>query len=137
MKAKGWILTVAIIIICSVIAISRNGNIASGKTINGSAAATTQSPGYHYVMNQITLSREWSSMPVQINNGQTINYLIKRGQATEYEVRDADHPERVYKFHPWEIIHTDMTPIYNWQWRVSGDITSGPVVLEYNIGTLY
>ena len=139
MNKKGWILTVVIVFVCLIVAVSRNGNNAFGKTTNGSGVTSTQNqpPPGHYVSKQIVLSREWSSEPVQISNGQTINYVVRRGLATEYEVRDKDYPERVYKFHSGEIIHTDNAPIYNWQWRVSGNVNSGPVVLEYTIGTLY
>ena len=73
----------------------------------------------------------WSEPAVATEDQQGMDFYIIHGRATAYEVRDAKHPEVVYKFHPGEAINTSGHRISKWQWRVSGQTIEGPVVLEY------
>ena len=84
-----------------------------------------------YVMtNTITMTDRWSEPPVPVRDDQGLFFTTTEGYATEYEVRDADHPEKTYKFHHGENVHTDNVRFHKWQWRVSGQVISGPNVLK-------
>jgi hypothetical protein len=128
-KSRLFILFLIAGIVILVLANSKNlsGISAQHQTLN----MEEQPSRVYAVTNSIALTDQWSEPPVETENSQIMWAIVSRGQATEYEVRDADHPEHPYPYHHGETLHTDGARIYKWQWRVSGQVISGPIELKY------
>lgn len=137
-KVSGWLVFSIIVIIgVTCLTIYRSPNSlwrSTDKPKNTDVTPVTRASGWTYVTNTIVLTERFSPS-VHINNTQTIAYLIVEGYASEYEVRDEQYPNEPRKFGHGRLLTSDQAPIYNWQWRVSGTMHRGPVMLRYIIGT--
>jgi len=51
-------------------------------------------PWVYTATNYVTLTAQWSEPPVPVRDDQGLFFTTTEGYATEYELRDADHPEK-------------------------------------------
>ncbi len=141
----GWLIVMVIALVgVEIIAANRSmGPSRAPEQVDGISPTAHTSPppsaaSWHYVTNTVVLTGNWSTPAIATVNGQHVSYRIIKGEATEYLARDINRPNAPPdKFSHGVIIHTDKAPIYDWQWRISGLVNTGPIVLEYVVGTFY